>query len=71
MTSGLVLVNMSLGNGFIDNRYGSFVASLSLFLIACVNCSNDFLDEGTKGCALPSVKLAAFFGLTGAFFRLC
>ncbi len=71
MTRGLVLVNVSLGNGFVDDRYGCLVGSLSLFLVSRFNRSDHFFDESTEGGALPRVKLAAFFGLTGAFSGLC
>jgi len=55
MTSGLVLVDMTLGNGLVDNGYGSPVGSLSLFLVSRFNRGKHFLDEGTEGRALPSV----------------
>ncbi len=71
MPGGLVLVNMALGNRFVDNRYGSLIGSLSLFLVSRFNSGNHFFDEGTEGRALPCIKLAAFFGLACAFSGLC
>ncbi len=71
MPGGLVLVDMPLGHRFVDNRHGCFVGSLSLFLVSRFNRGNHFLDEGTEGCALPGIQLAAFFGLACAFSGLC
>ncbi len=71
MTSGFVLVDMTLGHRLVDHRYGSFVGSLSLFLVSRFNSGNHFLDEGTEGGALPRIKLAAFFALACAFSGLC
>ncbi len=71
MTSSLVPVDMTLGDSFVDNGYGSPVGSLSLFPVSRFNSGKHFLDKGTEGCALPGIKLAAFFGLAGAFSGLC
>ncbi len=55
MASGLVLVDMTLGNCLVDNGYGSLIGSLSLFLVSRFNSGKHFLGEGTEGRALPSV----------------
>ncbi len=55
MTSGLVLVDVTLGNGLVYNGYGSLIGSLSLFLVSRFNRGDHFLDKGTEGRALPSV----------------
>jgi len=64
-------VNMTFANRLVDNGYGSFVGSLSLFLISRFNSGNHFLDECTEGRALPGIKLTPFFGLACAFSGLC
>lgn len=71
MPGSLVFVNMALGHCFVDNRYGSLIGGLSLVLVSRFNSGNHFLGEGTEGCALPRIKLAAFFGLACAFSGLC
>jgi len=71
MTSSLVFMNYSLTRHPINNRGHALISGLCRGEITGVNGFDHFFDSSTHHRTLSGILLTIFFGLTGAFFRLC
>jgi hypothetical protein len=70
VAGGFVRVDKTLTRTAVDDRNSGFIGSFRLSFIAHGDGFKHLFDVSAQRGALASIKLAVFFGLTGAFSRL-